>query len=102
ADPQGLGSFDVTLAATILGFVTMFQLRANARGMRLRDWLACILVLAAVGGLTLALVVDPLLGALRGSFGELAAALGAQIAVAALFNATMLTLVGRWAIIPTW
>ena len=35
-DPQGLASFYATLAATILGFVTMFQLRANAGSLSLR------------------------------------------------------------------
>jgi FtsH-binding integral membrane protein len=101
-DPQGLVSFYVTLAATILGFVTMFQLRANASGMSLRAWLVCIVVLALVGGLVLALVTDPVLKALRGPFPELWAALAAEVAAAALFNSAMLTLIGRWAIIPTW
>jgi hypothetical protein len=101
-DPQGLASFYATLAATILGFVTMFQLRANAGGLSLRAWLVCIVVLALVGGLVLALITDPLLKALRGPFPELWAALGAEVAAAALFNAAMLTLIGRWAIIPTW
>jgi hypothetical protein len=101
-DPQGLVSFYVTLAATILGFVSMFQLRANAGGMSLRGWFAAVGALAAVGGLLLAVVTDPLLGSLNGPFAELWGALAAQIVVAALFNCTMLTLIGRWAIIPTW
>ena len=50
-DPQGLVSFYVTLASSILGFVTMFQLRANAPGLKFRDWLAAIAVLAIAGGL---------------------------------------------------
>lgn len=45
-NPQGLVSFYVTLASSILGFVTMFQLRANAPGLKFRDWLAAIAVLA--------------------------------------------------------
>jgi FtsH-binding integral membrane protein len=101
-DPQGLASFYATLAATILGFVTMFQLRANAESLSLRAWLVCIVVLALVGGLVLALITDPLLQALRGPFPELWAALAAEVAAAALFNSAMLTLIGRWAIIPTW
>ncbi len=101
-DPQGLASFYATLAATILGFVTMFQLRANAGSLSLRAWLGCIVVLALVGGLVLALITDPLLNALQGPFPELWAALSAEIATAALFNAAMLTLIGRWAFIPTW
>ena len=44
-DPQGLVSFYVTLASSILGFVTMFQLRANAPGLKFRDWLAAIAAL---------------------------------------------------------
>jgi hypothetical protein len=101
-DPQGLASFYATLAATILGFVTMFQLRANAATLSLRAWLVCILVLALIGGLVLALITDPLLNALHGPFPELWAALAAEIAAAALFNSAMLTLIGRWAMIPTW
>src|SRR5690349_11391732 len=101
-DPQGLVSFYVTLASSILGFVTMFQLRANAPGLKFRDWPAAIAVLAIAGGLVLAVVVDPLIGALHGPFPELWLALAAEVAVAALLCSTMLVLVGRWAIIPTW
>lgn len=101
-DPSGLVSFYVTLAATILGFVTMFQLRANASPLSLRAWLGCVLILAVTGGLMLSVVAGPIIGALRGPFAVLWATLAAQIAVAALFNATMLTLIGRWAMIPTW
>ncbi|NJC73886.1 DUF3533 domain-containing protein [Planosporangium thailandense] len=101
-DPQGLVSFYVTIAATVLGFVVMFQLRANAAGLSLRDWLSFIGILAVLGGLAFTVVVDPILHALRGAFGELWGVLAVQIAVAALFNSTMLVLFHRWAIIPTW
>lgn len=101
-DPQGLVSFYVTLAATILGFVTMFQLRANAKGLSLCAWLGCIATVAVLGGLLLATITDPVIGALRGAFLELWAALSAQVAVAALFNSTMILLFGAWAMIPTW
>ena len=94
-DPQGLVSFYVTLASSILGFVTMFQLRANAPGLKFRGWLATIAVLAIAGGLVMAVVVDPLIGALHGPFPELWLALAAEVAVAALFCSTMLVLVGR-------
>jgi hypothetical protein len=80
----------------------MFQLRANAPGLKFRDWLAAIAVLAIAGGLVLAVVVDPLIAALHGPFPELWLALAAEVAVAALFCSTMLVLVGCWAIIPTW
>ena len=102
SDPEGLVSFYVTLAATILGFVTMFQLRANAPGLSLRGWLARVAGLAAIGGLVLTLIVDRLIGALHGPVLELWAALAAEVAAAALFNSAMLALIGRWAIVPTW
>jgi len=59
-------------------------------------------VLAITGGLVLALVADPVLGALRGPFPELWLALGAGVAVAAVVCSTMIVLIGGWAIIPTW
>jgi hypothetical protein len=73
----------------------MFQLRANAPGLKFRDWLAAIAMLAIAGGLVLAVVVDPLIGALHGPFPELWLALAAEVAVTALFCSTMLVLVGR-------
>jgi hypothetical protein len=102
ADPQGLVGFYVTLAATILGFISMFQLAAHAPQLSLRAWLACIVVLAVLGGLSLALVTDPLIGALRGAFTKLWASLAAEIAAAALFGSAMRCLVRAWAIVPTW
>jgi hypothetical protein len=101
-DPQGLVSFYVTLAASIIGFVTMFQLRANAAGLSLCSWLASVAGLAVVAGLVLAVVTDPLIGALRGPFPELWLALSAEVAIAAVFASAMLVLIGRWALIPTW
>ena len=102
SDPQGLVSFYVVLAATIVGFLTTFQLRANASPLSLRAWLGYIVLLAAVGGLLLALATDPVIGALHAPFGELWAALGSEIAVAALVCSTMIVVFGRWAILPTW
>ena len=101
-DPSGLVAFYATLAATILGFTTVFQLRANAPGLLRRHWVVCIAVLAVCGGLLLATVTDVGIGALHGPFAELWATFAAQIAAAALFNATMLILIGRWAMLPTW
>jgi hypothetical protein len=102
SDPQGLVAFYLTLAATITGFVCMFQLRANAHGLPLRAWLAFIAILATLAGLVLALIVGPVLGAVHGALGELWAILALEVSAAALFNSTMLVLVHRWAIIPTW
>jgi hypothetical protein len=102
SDPAGLNTFYVVIAATILGFITTFQLRANVKTLRLRGWLACVAVLAVVGGAALAVVTGPVLGALQTPFLELWLLLSLQVASAALFNSTMLVVIHRWAIIPTW
>lgn len=102
SDPAGLATFYLVIAATLLGFVTMFQLRANVKTLTLRRWLLCVAVLAVVGGGALAVVSGPILGALQASFPELWLLVSLQIAIAALFNSTMLVLIHRWAIIPTW
>ena len=102
SDPQGLTGFYVTIAATIVGFVTVFQLRANAPGIGLRPWLVLMAVLTVSAGAVLTLVADALLRALNGPFAEVWLILSIQTAIAALFNSAMLVLVGRWAIVPTW
>lgn len=102
SDPNGLSAFYVTIAATLLGFVTMFQLRANAPGVSSRGWLACITALALGGGLLMTVATASIIGALQGSFVELWAALATEVAIAALFNSVMISLLGRWAILPTW
>lgn len=102
SDPFGLATFYLVIAATLLGFVSMFQLRANVKTLTLRRWLVCVGALAVVGGAALSGVAGPLLGALHAPFGELWLLVSMQIAVASLFNSTMLVLMHRWAIIPTW
>ncbi|MEW5812478.1 MAG: DUF3533 domain-containing protein [Actinomycetota bacterium] len=101
-DPAGLATFYLTIAATILGFVTMFQLRANVKTLTLGRWLGCLAVLAVVGGALLAAVAGPVLGALRTPYPVLWALVAVQIGVAAMFNSAMLVMIHRWAIIPTW
>ncbi len=102
SDPQGLITFYVTIAATILGFVTMFQLRANLDDVPLRDWVGFVATLAVVGGAVLAAMAELVLRALSGPYLELWAVLAVQVAIAALFNSAMLLFIGRWAIMATW
>jgi hypothetical protein len=101
-DPNGMIGFYVTFAATILGFSVMFNLRAHEPQLSPRAWLAFIGVLAVVGGLALTVVAHQVVGALRGPFLGIWAAVAAQIAVTALLTSTMIVLLGRWAIIPAW
>jgi len=101
-DPSGLAEFYATLGASIVGFVTILQLRGNTRGISIGSWLALILVLAVASGLVLAVVADPLISALPGPFTELWCALGAETAVAALACSVLIVWIGRWAIMPAW
>jgi hypothetical protein len=101
-DPQGVIGFYVTFAAVLLGFSVMFNLRAHEPQLSLRAWLAFIGVLAVVGGFALTVVAHQVVGALRGPFLGIWAAVAAQIAVTALLTSTMIVLLGRWAIIPAW
>jgi hypothetical protein len=101
-DPQGLVMFYAMLAATIAGFLLTFQLRAHASGLTLRAWLAFAVGGALLGGLTIAVIAGPVIGALDDRAPEVWAILSTQMAIAALVNSTNLSLFGSWAIIPTW
>jgi hypothetical protein len=101
-DPNGLVVFYTTLGATILGFLTTFQLRANAAGLPLRAWFGFKLGIALGAGLVLTLVTGPLLDALGGAFAERGALLSLESLAASFFAATMTVLIGRWALVPTW
>ncbi len=101
-DPAGLAAFYLTIGATILGFVTTFQLRANARPLPLPTWLAFTGGLAILGSLVLISLVKGVLHALPVPFFEGWGVLALQMITATAVAALMATLIGRWAIIPTW
>jgi hypothetical protein len=102
ADPAGLAPFYLTIGATILGFVTTFQLRANARPLPLPPWLAFTGGLSILGSLVLLLLVKDVLHALPVPFFQGWLVLALQMICATAVAATMSTLIGRWAILPTW
>lgn len=102
SDPQGLTTFYVALAATFLGFLTIFQLKTHIGKVPLRGWLLLTGGLAVATGAAVAVVSDPAIGALSGPFFEIWAILTMQCAIAAMFNSLMIVLLGRWAILPTW
>lgn len=101
-DPNGVDIFYLMLVASIVGFLTVFQVRANAAGLPLRQWTAWIVGFALVAGLALTVVVGPLLHRLdvpvAGTWGILAL----HILAVASFASLMTVLVGRWAILPVW
>ncbi|MFJ9834758.1 ABC transporter permease [Streptomyces sp. NPDC101169] len=101
-DPRGLALFYISLAAVIIGFVGSIQLSVHARALNPAERIAYTAGYSVLGGFTIAAVVDWLLGALDLPFAEswliLALTMFASGMVFTMFN----TLVGRWAMLPTW
>ncbi|MEU8651517.1 ABC transporter permease [Streptomyces sp. NPDC048737] len=101
-DPRGLAIFYVSLAAVIIGFVGAIQLSVHARALTPIERIACTAAYALLGGFAIAATVDWLLGALDLPFVEswliLALTMFTSGMVFTMFN----TLVGRWAMLPTW
>ncbi|MFI9809853.1 ABC transporter permease [Streptomyces sp. NPDC052301] len=101
-DPRGLAIFYISLAAVIIGFVGAIQLSVHARALNPMERIAFTVAYALLGGLTIAAVVDWWLGAVKLPFVEswmiLALTMFTSGMVFTMFN----TLVGRWAMLPTW
>lgn len=101
-DPNGLDIFYLLLVTTIVGFVTVFQVRAQVEGLQLRHHVAFVLCLAFAGSLVLSLVDGPLLHRPAGVYPEEWGILALQLLAVASFTSLMIELIGRWAILPTW
>ncbi|MEU2064330.1 ABC transporter permease [Streptomyces sp. NPDC013455] len=101
-DPRGLAIFYITLAAVIIGFVGAIQLSVHAKELNPLERIAFTIAYALLGGFTIAAVVDWWLGALTlpflASWSILALTMFTSGMVFTMFN----TLVGRWAMLPTW
>ncbi|BDM73734.1 hypothetical protein HEK616_72210 [Streptomyces nigrescens] len=101
-DPRGLALFYISLAAVIIGFVGAIQLSVHARDLNPAERTAFTIVYALLGAFAIVAVVDWWLGALRLPFLEswliLALTMFTSGMVFTMFN----TLIGRWAMIPTW
>ncbi|MFE6284146.1 ABC transporter permease [Streptomyces sp. NPDC057877] len=101
-DPRGLAVFYISLAAVIIGFVGAIQLSVHARALNPLERIAFTMAYALLGGLAIVTAVDWVLGALELPFPEswliLALTMFASGMVFTLFN----TLIGRWAMLPTW
>ncbi|AOP45060.1 hypothetical protein [Streptomyces lydicus] len=101
-DPRGLALFYISLAAVIIGFVGAIQLSVHARALDPAERIAFTVAYALLGGFAIAAVVDWWLGALRLPFLEswliLALTMFTSGMVFTMFN----TLMGRWAMLPTW
>ena len=101
-DPNGLNIFYLMLVTTIVGFLTVFQVRANAGQLRRRQQIAFVVGLALTASLVLTLVDGPLLNRLTLPVPETWGILALQLLAAASFTSLMAVLIGRWAILPTF
>ena len=101
-DPNGVETFYLMLVATIVGFTTVLQVRANAGGLSLRRWTAFVIALPVAASLVFTLVDGPLLHRLDLPVLESWGILALQLAAVASFTSLMVVLIGRWAILPSW
>ncbi|MEU1072760.1 MULTISPECIES: ABC transporter permease [unclassified Streptomyces] len=101
-DPRGLALFYISLAAVVLGFVGSIQLSVHARALNPLERIAFTMAYSLLGGFAIAAVVDWGLGAVRLPFVQswliLAFTMFTSGMVFTMFN----TLIGRWAMLPTW
>jgi hypothetical protein len=102
SDPEGLDIFYLVIAATVLGFLTVFQVRLNAGGLSLRRWTVFVLSFGIAASLALVLVAGPLLHRLPLPILESWGILALQLITVAAFASAMAVLIGRWAIVPTF
>jgi hypothetical protein len=100
-DPNGVDIFYLMLVSTIVGFISVFQVRANAAGMSLRQWSGFVAALGICAGLVLTLV-DAGLHRIDVPILETWGILALQIVAVASFASLATVLLGRWSILPTW
>ena len=101
-DPSGIDVFYLMLVATIVGFLTVFQLVAHAGRLSNRQWWLSIVLLSIVASLVFALVEGPILERVDLPVPEGWGILALQVLAVASFARLMTLLIGRWAILPTW
>lgn len=101
-DPNGLDIFYLMLVATIVGFVTVFQVRAQVGDLERRHHISFVLGLALAASFVLTAVDGPLLHRPTGPYPEEWGILALHLVAVASFASLMAELAGRWAIVPTW
>ncbi|TMM07752.1 MAG: DUF3533 domain-containing protein [Actinobacteria bacterium] len=101
-DPNGLDLFYLMLVATIIGFLTIFQVLAQAGRLALRHHVWFVLALALAASFALTLVNAALLENLGLHTAEVWGILALHLLAASSFALLMAVLIGRWALVPTW
>ncbi|KAB2970856.1 ABC transporter permease [Streptomyces sp. SS1-1] len=101
-DPRGLAIFYISLAAVIIGFIGAIQLSVHAPALTPAERIAFTDTYALLGGFAIAAAVDWLLGALALPFAESWSILALTMFTSGMTFTMFNTLMGRWAMIPTW
>ncbi|MET8171418.1 ABC transporter permease [Streptomyces clavifer] len=101
-DPRGLALFYISLAAVIIGFIGSIQLSVNARELIPLERIAFTVAYALLGGFCIAAVVDWALGAVDLPFVQSWLILSFTMFTSGMVFTMFNTLMGRWAMIPTW
>jgi hypothetical protein len=101
-DPNGLDLFYRMLVATIIGFITVFQVVAQAGRLALRHHAAFVLGLAVAASFALTLVGGALLHGFAAAQPEEWGILALHLLAVSSFASLMTVLLGRWALLPTW
>ncbi len=102
SDPNGVDIFYLMLVSSIVGFLTVFQVRANAGGLPLRHWTVWVVGFAITAGFALTLMAGPILGRFDVPVWQSWGILSLHILAVSSFASAMSVLLGRWAIIPVW
>ncbi len=101
-DPHGLAIFYISLAAVVIGFIGATQLSVHAAALNPAERIGFTLAYSACGGLAIAAMVDWVLGAVRLPFAESWFILSLTMFTSGMVFTMFNTMVGRWAILPTW
>lgn len=101
-DPRGLALFYISLAAVILGFVGAIQLSVHARTLVPWERVLFTVAYSLLGAFSIAAVVDWGLGALDLPFFQSWLILAFTLFTCGMVFTMFNTLIGRWAMIPTW
>jgi hypothetical protein len=101
-DPNGLDIFYLMLVATIVGMVTVFQVRGQVPGLLLRHHISFVIGLAVLASTVFTLVDGPLLHRPAALYPEEWGILAVHVLAVSSFSSLMAVLVRAWAIVPSW
>ncbi|MCH6161194.1 ABC transporter permease [Streptomyces marispadix] len=101
-DPRGLTIFYMTLAADIIGFIGAIQLSVNVPGLSPVARVSFIAAYALLGGFVIAVMVSWVLDAVPLPFVHSWSILALTMVTSGMVFLMFNSLIGRWAMIPTW